>query len=148
LIPRKLIAGDRVLDAQAALEASDPQPGTLGIELVAPHLDGPADPQAVPVDYEQTGVIANAVAPLGYIDLEQRTLQTVDNPFGPRLSAMSRPLRSSSARYLATSSWRMSAKFTANSTEVPPRPTRARANHLLNPDLGYTLAASISCSGP
>ncbi len=26
---------------------------------------------------------------LGYIDLEQRTLQTLDNPFGPRLSAMS-----------------------------------------------------------
>ena len=23
---------------------------------------------------------------LGYIDLEQRTLQTLDNPFGPRLS--------------------------------------------------------------
>lgn len=26
---------------------------------------------------------------LGYIDLEQRTLQPIDNPFGPRLSAMS-----------------------------------------------------------
>jgi hypothetical protein len=26
---------------------------------------------------------------LGYIDLEQRTLQTRDNPFGPRLSPMS-----------------------------------------------------------
>ena len=26
---------------------------------------------------------------LGYIDLEQRTLQTIDNPFGPRLSPMS-----------------------------------------------------------
>ena len=26
---------------------------------------------------------------LGYIDLEQRTLQTLDNPFGPRLSPMS-----------------------------------------------------------
>ena len=26
---------------------------------------------------------------LGYIDLEQRTLQPVDNPFGPRLSPMS-----------------------------------------------------------
>jgi hypothetical protein len=26
---------------------------------------------------------------LGYIDLEQRTLQTIDNPFGTRLSAMS-----------------------------------------------------------
>jgi hypothetical protein len=26
---------------------------------------------------------------LGYIDLEQRTLQPIDNPFGPRLSPMS-----------------------------------------------------------
>jgi hypothetical protein len=26
---------------------------------------------------------------LGYIDLEQRTLQTLDNPFGPRLLPMS-----------------------------------------------------------
>ena len=25
----------------------------------------------------------------GYIDLEQKTLQTIDNPFGPRLSSMS-----------------------------------------------------------
>jgi hypothetical protein len=25
---------------------------------------------------------------LGYIDLDQRTLQTLDNPFGPRLSPM------------------------------------------------------------
>ena len=26
---------------------------------------------------------------LGYIDLEQKTLQTIDNPFGARLSPMS-----------------------------------------------------------
>ena len=26
---------------------------------------------------------------LGYVDLEQRTLQTIDNPFGTRLSPMS-----------------------------------------------------------
>jgi hypothetical protein len=26
---------------------------------------------------------------VGYIDLEQRTLQTIDNPFGTRLSPMS-----------------------------------------------------------
>jgi hypothetical protein len=26
---------------------------------------------------------------LGYIDLEQRTVQTIDNPFGTRLSPMS-----------------------------------------------------------
>lgn len=26
---------------------------------------------------------------LGYIDLEQKTLQTIDNPFGPGLSPMS-----------------------------------------------------------
>ncbi len=26
---------------------------------------------------------------LGYIDLEQRTLQTIDNPFGARVSPMS-----------------------------------------------------------
>ena len=59
-----LVASNRVLDAQAALEASDPQPRPLEIELVAPHLDGLADPQTVPVDHEQKGVVANAVAPL------------------------------------------------------------------------------------
>jgi hypothetical protein len=59
----EFVAGDRVLDAQAALETRDPQPGTL-VELVAPHLDGLADPQAVPVDHEQKGVVANAVAAL------------------------------------------------------------------------------------
>ena len=32
---------------------------------------------------------------LGYIDLEQRTLQPVDNPFGPRLSCVDGALRSS-----------------------------------------------------
>jgi hypothetical protein len=53
-----------MLDGEAALEASDPQPRPLDIELAAPHLDGLADPQAVPVDHEQKGVIANAVAPL------------------------------------------------------------------------------------
>jgi hypothetical protein len=26
---------------------------------------------------------------LGYFDLEQKTLQPIDNPFGPRLSPMS-----------------------------------------------------------
>ena len=26
---------------------------------------------------------------LGYVDLEQKTLQPLDNPFGPRLSPMS-----------------------------------------------------------
>src|SRR4029453_6447336 len=35
----QLIAGDRGPDAQAALEASDPQPRPLDIELVAPHLE-------------------------------------------------------------------------------------------------------------
>ena len=60
----QLIAGDRVLDAGAALEASDPQPRPLDIELVAPHLDGLADPQAVSVGHEQKGVVANAVAAL------------------------------------------------------------------------------------
>jgi hypothetical protein len=51
-----------VFDAQAALEASDPQPRPLDIELVAPPLDGLAHPQAMPVDHEQKGVVANAVA--------------------------------------------------------------------------------------
>ena len=32
---------------------------------------------------------ATAGYDLGYIDLEQRTLQTIDNPFGTRLSPMS-----------------------------------------------------------
>src|SRR4029077_11049980 len=60
----QLIAGNRVLDAEAALEASDPQPRPLDIELAAPHLDGLADPQSVSVDHEQRGVVANAVAAL------------------------------------------------------------------------------------
>jgi hypothetical protein len=44
--------------------ASNPKPRAFDIELVAPHLDGLADLQAVPVDHEQKGVVANAVAPL------------------------------------------------------------------------------------
>jgi hypothetical protein len=44
-----------MLDGEAALEASDPQPRPLEIELVAPHLDGLADPQTVSVDHEQKG---------------------------------------------------------------------------------------------
>ena len=39
----QLIAGDRVFDAQAAIEASDPQPRPLDIELVA--LEVPGDRQ-------------------------------------------------------------------------------------------------------
>jgi hypothetical protein len=33
-----------VLEGEATLEPSDPQPGTLDIELAAPHLDGLASP--------------------------------------------------------------------------------------------------------
>ena len=69
-----------MLDAQAALEASDPQPGTLDIELVAPHLDGLADPRAVPVDHEQKGVVANSGAPLlGGLEqaIDLRTVQKI-----------------------------------------------------------------------
>ena len=36
-----------------------------------------------------SGVSKSAKVVLGYIDLEQRTLQTIDNPFGTRLSPMS-----------------------------------------------------------
>jgi transposase len=37
----------------------------------------------------QGGNSGSATADLGYIDLEQKTLQTIDNPFGTRLSPMS-----------------------------------------------------------
>ncbi len=38
---------------------------------------------------EGFGSSASCSYDLGYIDLEQKTLQPVDNPFGPRLSPMS-----------------------------------------------------------
>jgi hypothetical protein len=59
----EFVASDRVLDAQAALEPSDPQPRALDIELIAPHLAGLADPQAVPENHEKKGVVANAWRP-------------------------------------------------------------------------------------
>jgi hypothetical protein len=48
----QLVAGDRTFDGEAALETRDPQSRPLDIELVAPHLDSLADPQAVSVDHE------------------------------------------------------------------------------------------------
>ena len=45
----QLIAGDRVFDAQAAIEASDPQPRPLDIELVA--LEVPGDRQTYRVHH-------------------------------------------------------------------------------------------------
>jgi hypothetical protein len=42
------------------LRRATPQPRSLEIELVAPHLDGLADPQTVSVDHEQKGVVPNA----------------------------------------------------------------------------------------
>jgi hypothetical protein len=38
------------------------KPRPLDIELVAPHLDGLADPQAVPVNHQEQGVVANVAA--------------------------------------------------------------------------------------
>ncbi|MCM2504462.1 hypothetical protein NDN16_12345 [Aureimonas altamirensis] len=35
------------------------------------------------------GIVSFMNYDLGYIDLEQKTLQTIDNPFGTRLSPMS-----------------------------------------------------------
>jgi hypothetical protein len=58
----QLVAGNGVLDAEAAFETSDPQPRPLNIELAASHLYGFADPQAVPVNHEQKDVVTNAVA--------------------------------------------------------------------------------------
>ena len=101
----QLIAGDRVLDAQAALEASDPQPRPLDIELVATHLDGLADPQAVPVDHQQKGVVANAVAPLlcrleQAIDLRtvQKILRALVRVGRPRLTLYLSPVGRPSLR--------------------------------------------------
>jgi hypothetical protein len=37
---------------------------------------------------KSTQAFGSAAYDLGYIDLEQRTLQPLDNPFGPRLSPM------------------------------------------------------------
>jgi len=36
----QFVAGNRVLDGEAALEPGDPNPRPLDIELAAPHLDG------------------------------------------------------------------------------------------------------------
>ncbi|THD52659.1 MAG: transposase [Phenylobacterium sp.] len=38
---------------------------------------------------EEIGLVRFMHYDLGFIDLEQRTLQPLDNPFGPRLSPMS-----------------------------------------------------------
>jgi hypothetical protein len=56
----QLVARDRMFDGEAALEASDPNPGSLDIKLGAPHLDGLAYPQAVPIDHEQKYVKSGA----------------------------------------------------------------------------------------
>ena len=38
---------------------------------------------------DQIWLVSFMTYDLGYIDLEQRTLQTIDNPFGTRMSPMS-----------------------------------------------------------
>jgi hypothetical protein len=100
----QLIAGNRVLDAQAALEASDPQPWNADIELVAPHLDGLADPQAVPVDHKQKDV-ANAVAAflggleqLLYLRIAQKILRALVRVGRSRLTLYLSPVGSPSLR--------------------------------------------------
>lgn len=55
----QLVAGDRLLDRQPALEPAHPQPGA--VELVATQADGLADPEAVAVHHQQEQVVAHAV---------------------------------------------------------------------------------------
>jgi hypothetical protein len=50
----------------------------------APRLTGRPNRGAIPRPTE-----AITAAPLGYFDLEQKTLQPLDNPFGTRLSPVS-----------------------------------------------------------
>jgi hypothetical protein len=55
--------GDRMLDAQAVLQALNPESGPLDIKLGAAHANGLTDAQPVPVDHKEERVIADAVAP-------------------------------------------------------------------------------------
>ena len=74
------VCGDGVLDAQAVLQALDPQPGALDVELASAHLDGLRDAQAVPEEHEQQRVVTNAVtALLGCLEqaIALRTCQEV-----------------------------------------------------------------------
>jgi len=52
-----------MLDGARVLEASDPQPRGLDLELIPAHLDGLRDAQSVPVDHEQERVVTYAVTP-------------------------------------------------------------------------------------
>ena len=64
----QLVAGDRLLDGQPALEAVDPEPGAAEVQLVAAPADGLADPQAVAEHHEQQQVVTRAVpAALGSV---------------------------------------------------------------------------------
>jgi hypothetical protein len=49
----QLVAGNWLLDGERVLEASDPNPRALNIELVAPHLDGLGGAPATTVDHQQ-----------------------------------------------------------------------------------------------
>ena len=62
------------------LEALHPKARPLDIEDTAAHLDGFADPQAVPVDHQDEHVVADAMAPfLGGLEqlIDLRTRQEV-----------------------------------------------------------------------
>jgi hypothetical protein len=78
-----------------------PTPSTIRISWSLPagvshaqekgqHLDrtGRSEPGIKEVD-DGIWLVSFMHYELGYIDLEQKTLQTIDNPFGPRLSSMS-----------------------------------------------------------
>ena len=57
----QLIASDRLLDRQPALEALHPQPSPMEIDLLAAEGDCFADPQAVPEHHEQQQRVSHAM---------------------------------------------------------------------------------------
>src|SRR5215510_14542936 len=57
----QLVTTNRVLDGERALEPGDPQARAFDVELTAAHADGLADAQAVPVDHQEQGIVADAV---------------------------------------------------------------------------------------
>src|SRR3954452_571315 len=58
----QLVAGNRLLDRETALEAAYPQPGAVEVELVPAQAHGLADAQAVAVGHQQQKVVAHPVS--------------------------------------------------------------------------------------
>jgi hypothetical protein len=80
--------------AYKRLDVTVTEPPTLWPRLHAPQEDQHLDRARLSETRDKGGrrrhlAVSFISYDLGYIDLEQRTLQTIDNPFGTRLSPMS-----------------------------------------------------------